>query len=146
MQHIKVIHWYWWGRDTYKMISKINLKCYVINSLSKMRNPIWPPYRYTKSINSLIFTLRWIVCGLNMSTVHPHPHIPHSLLYFCSLGSPELEKKIVNRKNIGINFMLTPQMTFCVYCAPNLRGYGWYMLHYISVDCLITNSYIPRNK
>ena len=42
-----------------------------------------------------------------------------------------------------MNFMLTPffhrypQMTFRVYRAPNLWGYGWYIVHYISVDCLI---------
>ena len=35
-------------------------------------------------------------------------------------------------------------MTFCVYRAPNLRGYGWYIVHYINVDCLMANSYIPN--
>ena len=36
---IKVIHGYWLGRDTctYKMISKVNLKRYIVNNSSKMR-------------------------------------------------------------------------------------------------------------
>ena len=52
------------------------------------------------------------------------------------------QKQYVNRKNIGMNFMLTPffsgttHMTFHAYRTPNLRGDGWYIVHYISVDCL----------
>ena len=64
-----------------------------------------------------------IVRGLNMPTVHPPPlQEPHSLVYFCSLRVSWIRrKKDVIRKNIGMNFMLTPifigtpQMTFCVY-------------------------------
>ena len=63
----------------------------------KWENSGWLPYHYAISINSLFFTLRWVVSELNMPSMYPQ--MPDALVYFCSLESPACEK-VVNRKKI----------------------------------------------
>ena len=46
------------GRDTYKIISKVNLKCYIINDTSKMRKVKMATILLLYKINYLIFTPR----------------------------------------------------------------------------------------
>ena len=97
--------------------------------------------------STLLNNVSFVVRGLDMPTVTPPPQEPpHWYILFIRVSW--IRKKDVNRKNIGMNFILTPFFhryppdDICVYRVPNLWGYGWYIVHYISVDCLIINSYI----
>ena len=105
------------------MISKINLKCYIINSLSQMRK--------SKMATILLYetyTFSYLHPQMNSvwtKYVHCVPHHQDaSFTGMCLFSRVSwIRKKDVNRKDIGTNFMLTPffhrypQMTFRVYRA-----------------------------
>ena len=59
------------GRDTYNIISKINLKCFIVNDMSKMRKfKMVTIVLYGKNKLSYIHS-QTSSDGLNLSTVHP---------------------------------------------------------------------------
>ena len=105
-----------------------------------------PQIEQNMYLNALNQAKSDIVHRINMCTIYPLPDASITCIFLFTDVSWKGNNMLTD--TIYMNLMLntcicigTPQMTFQIFCATNLRGECWYIVHYVRVDGLTIKSY-----